>query len=237
MTLTTVSAPSVDPANPHASGAFAFGTRPIRVVIADDQVLLRQGLASLAGQSDAISVVGQAGSGPQVLGAIDRCRPDVVVLDLSASATAGLEVLQRMKRHWPRVGVLVLSAAAESRFATRCLRAGADGYLTHDHGREDLTAAIERIARGGKYVTEELAEELAATLQDADDRPPHEALSDREFQVMCLIAEGIPPTRIADRLGLSVKTVSTYRTRLLKKLELENTAEIMRYAIANELGA
>lgn len=218
-----------------ASSGSTVAAETIRVIVADDHKLLRQSLSSLFRESDRVDVVAQAGTGLQVLDAVDRCRPHVLVLDVSMSAMSGLEIVQTVKRSWPDVGVLVLATASEGQLAVRCLRSGADGYLTHDHSSEELLQAVERIAGGSKYLTQELADRLAESLQEGDHRPPHDLLSDREFQVMCLIAEGIPPSAIARQLDLSVKTVSTYRSRLLRKLDLGSSAEIMRYAISHDL--
>ena len=207
----------------------------VRLLIVEEQALVREGLRSLLDPNPGLDVVGEVADGMNVSDVVERLSPDVVIIDVTMNGTAGLDTLQSLKRNWPGVGVLVLTSAVEERCAIRCLRSGADGFLTHSESSRELIAAIQKVARGGKYLTQDVAEQLAASLDSGSDRPAHEVLSDREYQVMCLIAEGRPPTKVAEMLGLSVKTVSTYRTRILKKLDLKNTAEIMRYAISNQL--
>jgi DNA-binding NarL/FixJ family response regulator len=180
-------------------------------------------------------VTGEASTGRQVLQAVQERDYDVLVLDIAMPDGGGLEVLKQLQSLKPDLPVLILSMYSEKQYAVRALRAGAAGYLTKESAPEELIAAIHRAAQGGRYVTQSLAEELAAALGDEFEREPHETLSDREYQVMGLLATGKTVTEIAKELSLSVKTISTYRARILDKLNLTSTAEIIRYALERGL--
>jgi DNA-binding NarL/FixJ family response regulator len=203
----------------------------MKVLVADDHAVVREGLKRILTQDEGIEVVAEAEDGSA---ALDRAREvdlDVVVLDMSMPGRGGLETLQELKRLWPSLGVLVLSMHPEDQYAVRVLREGADGYLSKESAAEELISALRKIHGGGKYVSPSLAERLAQTVERGFEGPPHEQLSTREFQVMVLIAQGRTVSEIGDELHLSVKTISTYRTRILEKMGMRNNAELMHYAI------
>jgi DNA-binding NarL/FixJ family response regulator len=207
----------------------------IRVLVADDHAVVRRGLLQILEEVPAMVVAGEASTGRQVLQAVQRGSYDVLVLDIAMPDGGGLEVLRQLKSLKPDLPVLILSMYGERQYALRALKAGAAGYLTKESAPDELVAAILKVARGGRYVTRSLAEELAGALGGALEREPHEALSDREYQVMCLLAAGNTITEIAAELSLSVKTISTYRARIREKLGLKNTSEIIRYALQRGL--
>lgn len=203
----------------------------IKVLTVDDHKIVRDGLKQIFAETPDIKVVDEAKDGGEALSKVRENDYDVVLLDISLPDTDGLEVLKLVKKEKAKQVVLMLSMYPEEQYAVRALKAGAAGYLTKDTASEELIAAIRKIAKGGKYVTLSLAEKLAAYLDTDAQDAPHEALSAREFQVMRLIGEGKSVGEIAEELFLSVKTVSTYRTRILEKMEMSKNAEIMRYAI------
>jgi DNA-binding NarL/FixJ family response regulator len=207
----------------------------MKVLVADDHAVVREGLKRILTQDRSIEVVAEAGDGTAALARAQEVSLDVVVLDMSMPGRGGLETLQELKRQWPQIGVLVLSMHPEDQYAMRVLREGADGYLTKDSAAEELIGALRKIHDGGKYVSPKLAERLALTVERGFEGPPHERLSTREFQVLVLIAQGRTVTEIGDELHLSVKTISTYRTRILDKMGLRNNAELMHYAIEEGL--
>jgi two-component system invasion response regulator UvrY len=207
----------------------------IRVLVADDHAVVRRGLLQILEEVPAIVVAGEASTGRQVLQAVQRERYDVLVLDIAMPDGGGLQVLHQLKSLKPDLPVLILSMYSEKQYALRALKAGAVGYLTKESAPDELIAAILKVARGGRYVTRSLAEELAGALAGELESEPHEALSDREYQVMCLLAAGNTVTEIATELSLSVKTISTYRARIREKLGLKNTSEIIRYALRRGL--
>ena len=203
----------------------------MKVLVADDHAVVREGLKRILMQDGAIQVVAEAEDGAAALERAHEMDLDVVVLDMSMPGRGGLETLQELKRLWPRLGVLVLSMHPEDQYAVRVLREGADGYLSKESAAEELINALRKIHGGGKYVSPTLAERLALTVERGFEGPPHERLSTREFQVMVLLAEGKTVTQIGDELHLSVKTISTYRARVLEKMGMKNNAELMHYAI------
>jgi len=207
----------------------------IRVLVADDHAVVRRGVVQILADSPHIVVAGEASCGSEVLRAVRENDYDIVLLDIAMPGGSGLEVLKQLHSLRPDVQVLILSMYPEKQYAMRALRAGAAGYLTKDSAPDELVDAIDRIARGDKYITRSLAQELASELGGNADKELHEALSDREYQVMRLLAAGNSVSEIAAQLSLSVKTVSTYRTRILEKLDLKTTAEIMHYALARGL--
>lgn len=207
----------------------------IRVLVADDHAVVRRGLLQILEEVPAMVVAGEAATGHQVLQAVQREDYDVLVLDIAMPDGGGLQVLRQLKSLKPDLPVLILSIYSEKQYALRALKAGAAGYLTKESAPDELIVAILRVAQGGRYVTQSLAEELAATLAGELEKEPHETLSDREYQVMCLLAAGNTVTEIATELSLSVKTVSTYRARIMDKLSLKGTAEIIRYALERGL--
>jgi two-component system invasion response regulator UvrY len=207
----------------------------IRALIADDHAVVRQGLKQILGDTPEMLVAGEATNGQEVLDKV-RAEPwDVVVLDISMPDRSGLDVLKQLRSERPKLPVLVLSMHSEDQYAVRVLKAGASGYLTKDSAPDELVKAIRKVVSGGTYVSSFLAEKLAFEIGTDSSRLPHETLSDREFQVLRLIAAGKSVTEIAAELYLSVKTVSTYRARMLEKMNLGTTAELIHYALQNHL--
>ena len=207
----------------------------IRLVIADDHPIVRQGLHRIVEEHADMQVVAEAVDGDEVVRVLESSSADVLLLDISMPGPPFLDLLGRLRRDWPGVAVLVLSAHAEEQYAIRALRAGAAGYLTKERSPDELADAIRRIHRGGRYITPTLAEHLALSLEATGGGPPHEKLSDREFRVLCSLGAGRSVKEIAASLSLSPKTVSTYRGRLLKKLGLDTTADLIRYAVEHDL--
>jgi DNA-binding NarL/FixJ family response regulator len=206
-----------------------------RVLIADDHPVVRRGLVEIVAGEPDMTVAGQAATGPEALAFVRTHGCDVVVLDLSLPGLSGLDVLKQLKHEQPRLPVLVLSMYPEDQFAVRVLRAGAAGYLTKESAPEELVRALRKVSRGGRYVSAALAEQLAAAVADPAPTPPHRALSDREYEVMSLLASGRTVKEVAAALGLSVKTVSTYRARLLEKMHMKTNADLTRYCMENRL--
>lgn len=207
----------------------------IKILIADDHTMFREGLKSVFAAEESFVVVGEASNGGEALDMASSTQPDVVLLDVSMPGRGGLETAQDLKKRNPAVRILMLSAHPEDHYAIRCLKGGADGYMTKDKAADELIQAIQRIRMGGKYVSAALAEQMAFSLQSDLDRPLHETLSDREYQVLRMIAGGQTVSEIATELCLSVKTVSTYRARILQKMKLRNNAEIMQYCMKEDL--
>jgi two-component system, NarL family, invasion response regulator UvrY len=202
----------------------------IRVLIADDHPIVRSGLRRIAEEDRGITVTAEAESGGAALAALRQGVADIVLLDVSMPGAPFTETLRRLREEHPTVKILVLSAHPEDQWAVRALRGGAAGYLTKDHSPEQLLDAIRRVHRGGRYVSPTLAERLATQLGQDFVGAPHEQLSDREFDVLCGLGTGKSVKEIAADLGLSPKTVSTYRTRLLEKMGLATNADLVRYA-------
>jgi len=202
----------------------------LRVVVVDDHAVVREGLKRIISEGQNMTVSAEAGGGNEAVEVVKRTPCDAVVLDITMPDKNGLEVLKEIHEVNPRLPVLVLSMHAEDQYAVRTLRAGAAGYLTKETAPAKLVEAIRKVVRGGKYVSPSLAEKLVFDL-DRESKQPHELLSDREYQVLCMIASGKTVSGIATELTLSVKTVSTYRSRILEKLDMANNAELTRYAI------
>ncbi len=207
----------------------------IRILIADDHPIVRRGVKQLLAEEPDFTVLGEARDAPEVLQLARQHEWDVLVLDLNMPGRSGLELLHEVKERWPKRAVLVLSMYPEDQFAVRVLKAGAAGYLNKESAPEELVKAIRKIQSGGKYVSPFLAEHMARILEQGAEGPSHAALTDREFQVLRLLASGLTVSQIADQLALSVKTISTYRTRLLEKMNLHNNAELMGYALRHGL--
>jgi DNA-binding NarL/FixJ family response regulator len=203
----------------------------IKVLIADDHPIVRQGLRQILSATADMEVAGEAVNSQEALDQVRLGGWDVLVLDITMPGRSGFDILKELKYEQPNLPVLVLSIHAEEQLAVRVLKAGASGYLTKENAPEELVKAIRKVVSGGRYVSPSLAESLAFGLDTAPGRPRHETLSDREFQVMQLMASGKTLAEIAEELSLSAKTVSTYRTRLLEKLKLKTNAELMRYAL------
>ena len=207
----------------------------IKVLLADDHVIFRRGLCQIIADTDTIEVVGEASSGTETVQLARTVPADVLVLDISLVDRNGLDVLKQLKRELPRLAVLMLSMHAEDQYALRALRAGASGYLNKQTAPAQLITAIERVAAGRKYISQAVAEQLAMDVQGASERPAHETLSDREYETFMLIVSGMPPGQIAEKLCLSIKTVSVYRARLLEKLKVKNNVELTHYAMRHLL--
>ncbi len=209
--------------------------KKIKILIADDHPIVRAGFKQVISDMPDMLVADEAGNGQEVLNLIGKKDYDLVLLDISMPGRSGLEVLKDLKSEKPKLPVLILSIYPEEQYAVRALRAGASGYMTKASAANELIAAIRKISAGGKYISASLAEKLAFYLDGDATRPPHETLSDREYQVMLMIASGKTVTEIADELCLSVKTISTYRTHILEKMKMKNNAEITLYAVQNKL--
>jgi DNA-binding NarL/FixJ family response regulator len=207
----------------------------IKILIADDHPIVRRGLHQILAEQPDMAVLGEAQNAQELLELARRADWDVVVLDISMPDRGGLEALKELKALRPGAAVLVLSIHPEDQYAGRALKAGAAGYLTKDSAPEELVKAIRKVLAGGKYVSPSFAEMLALRLDAGLAKPLHEALSDREYQVLCLIASGKTVSQIAAELALSVKTVSTYRGRILEKMNMQSNAELTRYTIQNGL--
>jgi two-component system invasion response regulator UvrY len=206
-----------------------------RILIIDDHEIVRDGLKNILNEQSEDRTFGEAGTPPEALALATEQDWDVVVLDLSLGDRSGLEVLKELKQIRPQLPVLILSMHSEEQYARRAFKAGAAGYIAKDSSRADLLKAINKVAAGGRYVSPALAEELVIDLERRSDRPPHETLSDREFQVMRLIASGKTVGEIASLLSLSDSTISTYRARILEKMAMKTNAELTYYAIQNNL--
>lgn len=207
----------------------------IRLIIADDHPIVREGLRRIVAEQPGMVVVGEATSGDEVLSEVRRTAVDILLLDISMPGLGFLDVLRALREEHPRLRVLVLSTHPEEQYAVRALKAGAAGYLTKDHSPEQLVQAIGKVVRGGKFVSASLAEQLARDLDLGRDQLPHELLSDREYQVLCLLGSGRSVKEVAATLSLSPKTASTYRTRLLEKMRLATNADLVRYAAQHGL--
>jgi two-component system invasion response regulator UvrY len=207
----------------------------IRILIADDHQIVREGLKQILAETSDMAVVAEANNGQDVLLRLDKQTVDVVMLDISMPGRSGLDILKQLRSDHPKIPVLILSMYSEEQYAMRALRAGASGYLTKDSAPEELIEAIRKIFSGKKYVSVSLAEKLAVYLDEGQDKPLHHALSDREYQVMCMIASGKTVKEIALDLNLSVKTISTYRSRILDKMRMKSNASLTHYAIHNQL--
>jgi len=206
----------------------------IRVLLADDHPIVRDGLKRLLDEEEGFTLIGEAASSSEAYRKALDNNVDVLLLDLEMPGRGGLDTLRELKRLKPELQVLVLSRHDEDPYAVRSIRAGAAGYLTKHSLADELAKAIRTVARGQRYITASVAAILAMHLEAPEDKP-HEALSDRELQVLCLMGSGMTATEIADELSLSVKTISTYRSRILDKMSLENNAQLIRYAVENKL--
>jgi DNA-binding NarL/FixJ family response regulator len=207
----------------------------IRVIVVDDHAIVRRGLVSILDASEDMSCVAEGSNAAETMRAIRDNDAEALVLDVSMPGKDGIEVLKQIKKERPRLPVLILSSHSEDQYALRSIRAGAAGYLNKTSAPQQLLAAIRQIAAGRKFITPELAQSLADHIESPTDGPVHGALSDREFQTLKLIGSGYSLTQVADKLCLSVKTVSVYRARLLEKMQMKNNAELTRYAIEQGL--
>lgn len=203
---------------------------PVRILIADDHAVVRRGVRELLGEEFATATFGEATTAQEALDQVWKEPWDLILLDISMPGRSGLDVLRDLKAARPHVAVLVQSMHAEGQFAIRVLKSGAAGYITKDSLPEELIRAVKKVLAGGRYVSLSLAEQLAGFLSTERERPAHEQLSDREFQVLRMLAAGRSVKEIGAELSLSIKTISTYRTRLLEKLDLRSNAELALYA-------
>ena len=207
----------------------------IKILIADDHTIFREGLKHILTEYSDLIVTDEARNGQEVLEKVWNDEYDMVLLDISMPGMNGLEVLKRLKKEKPKLSVLVLSMHPEEQYAVRALKSGASGYLTKESATDELITAIRKISQGRKYITSSLAERLAFGLETDAEKPPHETLSDREYQVLLMIASGKTITQIAKELFLSVKTVSSHRSHILEKMEMKTNAELTHYVIKHNL--
>jgi len=207
----------------------------IRILIADDHPIVREGYKKILSDTPDMVVADEAENGQEVLNYIRKKNYDLILLDISMPGRSGLEILKELKNERPRLPVLILSIYPEEQYAVRAFRAGASGYLTKASAPNELISAIRKISQGGRYISSSLAEQLTYYLDADAEKPLHETLSDREYQVMLMIASGKTVSEIAGELFLSVKTISTYRSHILEKMKMKNNAEITLYAVRNKL--
>ncbi len=207
----------------------------IRILIADDHAIVREGLKQILADTKDIVVAGEAENGSDAIKLVRKDECDVLLLDISMPDRSGIEVLKQIKKETPKIAVLMLTMHREDQYAIRSLKAGAAGYLNKQSAPDQLVDAIRQVASGRKYITAALAQELANQVGDDRNVPPHETLSDREYQTLIMIASGKTVSDIAVELSLSVKTISMYRSRLLQKMKLRHNAELTHYAIKNHL--
>lgn len=209
--------------------------KPYRILIVDDHAIVREGLKQILADTDDIVVGGEAENSSKALQMARKGPWDLVLMDISMPDRSGLETLELLKKEHPGIKVLMLSMHRETLYAVRALKSGAAGYLNKQSAPDQLVDAIRLVASGKKYISPEVAQELASTVSGEREALPHETLSNREYQTLCLIASGLPVSAIADQLKLSVKTISMYRSRLLQKMQLKNNAELTHYAIKHGL--
>lgn len=207
----------------------------LRILLADDHAVVRHGVKQILVEAFAQATFGEAQNAHELLELISTGRWDIVVLDLTMPGGNGLEALKQIKHDHPQLPVLILSMYPEDQYAVRTIRAGAAGYLNKESAPEELVQAIRKVLQGGEYISASVADELVLHARHEDDQPLHKHLSDREYQVLCLIAAGKEVKEISTELSLSAKTISTYRTRLLEKMNMKTNAELTHYAIQNGL--
>ncbi|OIR10799.1 response regulator UvrY [mine drainage metagenome] len=207
----------------------------IRVLIVDDHTIFRSGLKRLFSDENDICVVDEASNSTEALDKIRKHELDLVLMDVSMAGRSGLEALESLRIEFPQLPVLILSMYSEEQYAVVAMKAGANGYLSKDAEPAELIGAIRKIAAGGRYLTNRGTELMLMQFSGKDDRPTHQKLSTREFEIMRMIANGISLTEIGERLNISVKTVSTYRTRILEKIGVKSNAELAKFALRNEI--
>lgn len=207
----------------------------MKILIADDHWVVRRGVKELLSGYPEIELIGEASNGEEIIQQLYADNWDILILDLSMPDASGLDVLIQVKQRKPDVKVLILTMNQEDEVAIRAIKTGASGYLTKDSVPEELIKAVRKINSGGRYISSELAETIAFTLEKNTEKQPHEFLSDREFQVLCLIASGNSLKQIGENLCINVKTVSTYRSRILEKLNMKSNVELTHYAIKHRL--
>lgn len=207
----------------------------IKILIADDHAIVRKGLKQILADAPDIASIDEASSGQEALKKVRENNYNMVLLDISMPGMSGVDVLKQLKTEKPRLPVLILTMHPEDQYAVRILKAGASGYLTKESAPDELISAIQKVSQGGRYISPSLAEKLACDLDSTAIQPLHEGLSDREYQIMTMLASGKSTKEIAHELSLGMPTVSTYRFRILQKMNLKNNAELVNYAITNNL--
>jgi len=207
----------------------------IKILVADDRAIVREGLKQILQETPDIVVADEARNGEEVMAKAGAKDFDLVLLDISLPGRSGLDILKQLKCQKPELPILILSMHPEEQYAVRSLRAGASGYLTKESAPSELIKAIKRVAQGKKYITSSLTEKLAFEVGANSEKPIHEALSDREYQVLCMLASARTVSEIAKALSLSIKTISTHRSRILKKMGMKNNAQLIHYAIRHNL--
>jgi DNA-binding NarL/FixJ family response regulator len=207
----------------------------MHILIADDHAVVRRGLKEILADALPGAEFSEAGNGDEVLSHLAKLKASLLVLDINMPGRSGMDVLRDVKHTYPRLPVIILSCHPEEQYAVRCLRAGAAAYINKEGAPEELALAIKKILSGGHYISTSLAEKLIANLDEPVDKPLHELLSDREHEVMRMIAAGVPLTEIGERLHVSVKTISTYRARIMEKMQMKSNAELTRYAMTHGL--
>jgi two-component system invasion response regulator UvrY len=207
----------------------------IKIFIADDHPLLRKGIKDMLESEIDFKVIGEASNPRELLSALELNKPDILITDLSMPGRSGLDLINDIRQLFPKLPILVLTMHPEERFAVRVIKSGVFGYLTKDTTPEEIIKATRQIISGRKYITPSIAEKLATEIDRDQNKLPHEMLSDREFQILCLIASGKKARDIAQKLSLSIRTVNTYRARILEKMNMKNDTELTIYTIENEL--
>jgi two-component system invasion response regulator UvrY len=207
----------------------------IKILVADDHTIVRDGLKQILAETDDLRVLGEAANGQEVLQQVRKEAWDVLLLDISMPGKSGIELIKQLKKEKPTLHILVLTMHEEHQYAVRAFKAGALGYLTKNSASSQLVTAIRKVAGGGAYVSTALAERMALDLIPSTDEPPHTLLSDREYQIFQLIVSGKTISEIAQQLSISVKTVSTHKSRIMEKMHMTNQAELIRYALHHKL--
>ncbi len=207
----------------------------MHILIADDHAVVRRGLREILADALPDADFSEASDGDEVLSRLGKSQTSLLVLDISMPGRSGMDVLRDVKHQFPRLPVIILSYQPEEQYAVRCLRAGAAAYISKESASEELAFATKKILGGGRYISSSQAEKLIANLDEPTDKPLHEALSDREHEVMKMIAAGVPLTEIGERLHVSVKTISSYRARIMEKMQMKSNAELTRYAMTHSL--
>ncbi len=207
----------------------------VKVIIADDHKMFREGLKQILREAPDIAVIDEAGSGQEALNKIYNSDFDLLILDISMPGLSGLDVLKELKANKSRLSVLILSMYPEEQYALRAIKMGASGYITKASASDELIGAIRKISAGGTYISSSIAEKLLFSLKGDAEKLPHEALSNREYQIFNMIASGKTTSQIADELCLSIKTISTYRSRILDKMNMKSNAELIHYAVKHNL--
>ena len=208
----------------------------LKILIADDHAIVRQGLRQIVAGNEEMMVAAEAASGNEAIQKTRETEPDIVLLDISLGDRHGIDVLKQLRREFPKLKVLMLSMFSEEQYAVRAIKAGAAGYLNKQSAPAKLMTALNVVARGRRYVTPDLAELLADSVNEDQGELPHKNLSDREFQTLLHIAAGTAPNEIAQTMSISIKTFNVYRSRILEKMQLKNNVELTRYVLENSLG-